>query len=354
MLEFQFLFPTGEGKRSEPNSPSQSVIPHPSLQGVMLQSPTSGAGSPQVPCLPPELLCHAIGPLETAADQAAPVLGIERNNNDERKRKLVASPVSSRLRHRLCSANCGSDCGKDCCRYNDAETEKQPIQTPNGKSQKQDDADKPKKAKTRKMRSSDAIVQSEKKSKTLNKYSRSGKDGRKVDSPDLGECVPSVESLKLKGDAKRCKSRSPIGQLMSTSPSPQHPRWSNGWSWMGPNFLSRVHMTNDDTPVVRRCYRAMKHKQGDIVQTRDCILLKSGPKAKDLPFVAKVSALWENAEDGEMMMSLLWYYRPEHTEGGRKPCDLEDEIFASRHRDVCSVACIEDKCHVLTFNEYCR
>lgn len=57
---------------------------------------------------------------------------------------------------------------------------------------------------------------------------------------------------------------------------------------------------------------------------------------------------------GEMMMSLLWYYRPEHTDQGRKPGQMEDEVFASRHKDVNSVACIEDKCYVLTFNEYCR
>lgn len=117
---------------------------------------------------------------------------------------------------------------------------------------------------------------------------------------------------------------------------------------------TQVHLRNDDVAATRKCYPAMRHAQGDVVRVRDCILLKSGPKAKDLPYVAKVSALWENAEDGEMMMSLLWYYRPEHTDGGRRPTDLADEVFASRHRDVCSVACIEDKCYVLTFNEYCR
>lgn len=57
---------------------------------------------------------------------------------------------------------------------------------------------------------------------------------------------------------------------------------------------------------------------------------------------------------GEMMFSLLWYYRPEHTEQGRTDYDTEDEVFASRHRDANSVACIEDKCYILTFNEYCR
>lgn len=54
------------------------------------------------------------------------------------------------------------------------------------------------------------------------------------------------------------------------------------------------------------------------------------------------------------MFSLLWYYRPEHTEQGRKLHHMEDEIFASKHRDVNSVACIEDKCYVLTTNEYNR
>lgn len=53
-------------------------------------------------------------------------------------------------------------------------------------------------------------------------------------------------------------------------------------------------------------------------------------------------------------MSLFWYYRPEHTEQGRQENDASDEVFASRHKDHNSVACIEDKCFVLTYNEYCR
>ena len=57
---------------------------------------------------------------------------------------------------------------------------------------------------------------------------------------------------------------------------------------------------------------------------------------------------------GEMCMSLLWYYRPEHLDCGRRAFDTPDEIYASRHRDHTSVACIEDKCYVMTFNEYCR
>lgn len=33
---------------------------------------------------------------------------------------------------------------------------------------------------------------------------------------------------------------------------------------------------------------------------------------------------------------------------------LQNEVFASRHQDQNSVACIEEKCYVLTFAEYCR
>ncbi|XP_012229586.2 uncharacterized protein Hers [Linepithema humile] len=131
------------------------------------------------------------------------------------------------------------------------------------------------------------------------------------------------------------------------------PKWNNGWSWEGEPFEAKVYLTNEET-AIRRCYASMSHESGDVLRPRDCVLLKSGTRKGDLPYVAKIAALWENPDDGEMMFSLLWYYRPEHTEQGRTPHDSEDEVFASRHRDANSVACIEDKCYILTFNEYCR
>jgi hypothetical protein len=42
----------------------------------------------------------------------------------------------------------------------------------------------------------------------------------------------------------------------------------------------------------------MRHEEGDVICPRDCVLLKSGPRKMDLPFVAKVAALWENPDDG--------------------------------------------------------
>ena len=56
----------------------------------------------------------------------------------------------------------------------------------------------------------------------------------------------------------------------------------------------------------------------------------------------------------DMMMSVVWYYRPEHTETEKLPQSISCEIFASKHRDETGVACIDDTCHVLTLNEYNR
>lgn len=43
----------------------------------------------------------------------------------------------------------------------------------------------------------------------------------------------------------------------------------------------------------------MRHESGDVLRPRDCVLLKSGPRKADLPFVAKIAALWENPDDGK-------------------------------------------------------
>ena len=53
-------------------------------------------------------------------------------------------------------------------------------------------------------------------------------------------------------------------------------------------------------------------------------------------------------------MAIFWYYRPEQTESERIPKTEENEIFASRHRDVIPVECIDDRAYVLTLSEYCR
>uniref|UniRef100_A0A1Y1LJP6 BAH domain-containing protein n=1 Tax=Photinus pyralis TaxID=7054 RepID=A0A1Y1LJP6_PHOPY len=167
-----------------------------------------------------------------------------------------------------------------------------------------------------------------------------------------------VTPKKVGASKRKCKRKSvevPV-QVVPKVPRRQLqvPKWSNGWTWKGEPYQAKVFLNSDETVVVRKCYPAMMHAEGDTIEPKDCVLLKAGPRRNDLPFVAKVATLWENPDDGEMMMSLLWYYRPEHTEQGRQDYDESDEVFASRHKDTNSVACIEDKCFVLTFNEYCR
>ena len=58
----------------------------------------------------------------------------------------------------------------------------------------------------------------------------------------------------------------------------------------------------------RICFQRMRHEEGDEeVSVKDCILLASGSnRKKDLPFIAKVTALWENPDDGKYQNLFLW------------------------------------------------
>ncbi|KPP68196.1 bromo adjacent-like domain-containing 1 protein-like [Scleropages formosus] len=131
-------------------------------------------------------------------------------------------------------------------------------------------------------------------------------------------------------------------------------RATNGWLPVGVPTEKEIFIVGEDVTALRRCYDGVQ-RDGEVIRVRDTVLLRSGPRKKSLPYVAKISALWEDPDTGEMMMSLFWYYRPEHTQGGRNSSmHCENEIFASRHQDENSVACIEDKCYVLTLAQYCR
>lgn len=44
----------------------------------------------------------------------------------------------------------------------------------------------------------------------------------------------------------------------------------------------------------------MQHVEGDNITLGDTVLLKSGTRKIDLPFVARVIHLWENPEDGKI------------------------------------------------------
>ncbi|XP_029984607.1 bromo adjacent homology domain-containing 1 protein isoform X2 [Sphaeramia orbicularis] len=166
---------------------------------------------------------------------------------------------------------------------------------------------------------------------------------------------PSNGSLSMGRTRVAQKQPSPVPSLSSAKQKRvTRRRATNGWRPVGMPTEKEVFIAGEDETALRQCYEGVE-RDGEVIHVRDTVLLRSGPRKKSLPYVAKISALWEDPKTGELMMSLFWYYRPEHTQGGRDPSThCENEIFASRHQDENSVACIEDRCYVLPLAQYCR
>ena len=51
----------------------------------------------------------------------------------------------------------------------------------------------------------------------------------------------------------------------------------------------------NEVKVMRKYYIGIQ-RNDEVIYVRDSVLLKSGPRRKDLPFVARVSGFWEEAE----------------------------------------------------------
>lgn len=54
---------------------------------------------------------------------------------------------------------------------------------------------------------------------------------------------------------------------------------------------------DEPEPAIRKSYQAVE-RHGETIRVRDTVLLKSGPRKTSTPYVAKISALWENPESG--------------------------------------------------------
>lgn len=54
----------------------------------------------------------------------------------------------------------------------------------------------------------------------------------------------------------------------------------------------------EDETCLRRCYEGVE-RDGEVIRLRDTVLLRSGPRKKSPPYVAKISALWEDPKTGE-------------------------------------------------------
>ena len=65
------------------------------------------------------------------------------------------------------------------------------------------------------------------------------------------------------------------------------------------NYAYLVLFQPDSPPVYRKCYPAVRHIiDGDRISARDCVLVKSGPRKTDIPYVAKIATLWEEPSTG--------------------------------------------------------
>ncbi|KAL4238928.1 Bromo adjacent y [Mactra antiquata] len=187
------------------------------------------------------------------------------------------------------------------------------------------------------------------------KDSKNDSNVSKETKKQVKDRTKSCDTKSVSKDASKVKkSKSCEPKLDDSLNKEQNKRAWHGWSWDGEGVMKKITNIFDGQSVQRRCYNGIIHEDGDTIQVKDCVLVCSGRKEKDIPYVAKVSNFWEDPSNGEMMMSVLWFYRPEHAEGGRIYGNLENEVFAAKHRDETLVACIEDRGFVLTYNEYCR
>ena len=53
----------------------------------------------------------------------------------------------------------------------------------------------------------------------------------------------------------------------------------------------------------RVCYPGIRHLDGDLINVRDCVFVRSGSKESDIPYVAKIYALWEEGSEGWHLLS---------------------------------------------------
>ena len=60
------------------------------------------------------------------------------------------------------------------------------------------------------------------------------------------------------------------------------------------------------------CFQAIKHVEGEVIRVGDSVLLRSGPRKTDLPFVARITALWEST-DGKFFVTMEDLINSDHS-----------------------------------------
>ena len=94
--------------------------------------------------------------------------------------------------------------------------------------------------------------------------------------------------------------------------------------------------------MIRRYYSGVQ-RGDEIINVRDSVLLKSGTRKKDPPFVARVSGLWEEDEGKPVALQLLWSAGRQRTL--IKKVTILPVMWEKKERkNVLSYYCISYKC----------
>ncbi|XP_065655057.1 uncharacterized protein LOC100203191 isoform X2 [Hydra vulgaris] len=185
----------------------------------------------------------------------------------------------------------------------------------------------------------------------------------KNDKPDntVGEkkMEPALKSLIDKNHVCPKNKVNDIAQNISKMKKKPKPNRSvkacNGWRFDGDCIEEIVKVHGED--ITRKFYTGL-YRKDETISVHDAVLLQSGARRYNLDYIARISAIWEDTSGSykdDMMISVFWYYKPEQITGKCAEISVgEMEVFASRHQDDNSVACIVDKCYVITFPQFNR
>lgn len=143
---------------------------------------------------------------------------------------------------------------------------------------------------------------------------------------------------------------------------------TNGWTWIGEIIVTKSYLIGEVT--INRHYYIGIRRADQIIYAHDNILMRPPYDKHEKPYVGKIASLWSDEviddrntdkiqnqvrDCKHMMMTVYWYYQPEHLETGRLPhLHGDKEILSSKHYDENSIACIIGKAYVLAYNTFCR
>mmetsp|Transcript_17697 Transcript_17697/g.43924 ORF Transcript_17697/g.43924 Transcript_17697/m.43924 type:complete len:224 (-) Transcript_17697:95-766(-) len=100
----------------------------------------------------------------------------------------------------------------------------------------------------------------------------------------------------------------------------------------------------------RESVSSIVYKEVPFAVNEHVLVKPENPSEK--PYVGRITEIYEKGADGDPEMRMRWFYRPEETDGGRKPFHGADEVFSSDHFDCISAATIMRRCYIYTLEDY--